>query len=135
MGENSLNTRSAPPATKSWNDFICASTREGNFTKGSRNFPKYFCGRTDLSFAITINCPCGVIGRRIKKLFSKKGFPAPKPFTKSATATQSASSKCRGILSPRGQHSTLTDTFGRCLSAISGGLTSQVLDFNPHQDH
>src|SRR3989338_2872346 len=68
MGENSLNTRSAPPYTKSWNDFICASTRLGNFTSGSRNFPKYFWGRTDLSFAIITTYPCGVVRRRMKTL-------------------------------------------------------------------
>src|SRR3989344_101126 len=98
--ENSLNTRSAPPSTKSVNDFIWLSTRLGSLMSGSRNFPKYFCGRTDFCFAILTRYPCGVVRRRIKTLirFLLKGFPALKPFTKSAARTQSARSKCFGIL-------------------------------------
>src|SRR3990167_5781971 len=103
MGENSFNTHSTPPSTKSRKEAICDSTSEGNLTSGSRNLPKYFCGRTCFVFAIlqqAIHRCLRHLGVRtvIKFSYENASFDASSLCLKSATVTQSANSKCVGSI-------------------------------------
>src|SRR3990167_4743055 len=79
MGENSLNTRSAPPATKSWNDFYLCLNEGGKFHQGLAELSEVLLRSHRFEFRHNNKLSMQRCRRRIKKLLNKR-LPRTKTF-------------------------------------------------------